>query len=190
MNRTKVICLGSLLLGYYTISSFFPFETPIFTKGSLILGLIYPFIDKKLRVTITMIYQAKIWYTILNILTVASPTITSAFNYAMSSLIEPQTGLITYNIPSEPLHNIYLFLMVNPQILTALKTLDIMLSTILVNLAVLCVLLEILYFLMFFTQPYSTYMIYDKLGLFKLIERHTGSRITISSITSRTEALK
>lgn len=169
LSKTKNICVISLLITYYMMASFLPLDIPFFSTKALILGLMYPFLKKSQRIIVTIIYQT---YFMFNVGTILQPIAPSMYNILVYNP-EPQASQIIKSIPPETINYITLFFTVNPVLVKVL----VVINSVLVAVVAGIILSDIIVLIVMFTQPHSVYWVYQKIGLYKMIEKRTGGRI-------------
>ena len=153
MNKTRVAALFSTLIGFFLITKIFvPIKLPLFFVDAYILALFFPFIKKSHQIAITLLYQSRLISIFLILIEQVQPTITSMINYRELTIISASNTV-----------NIYSFL-INYNFAYFLGYTVFSLSLIIFS-----VLLEIIYFICLFLQPYSVYYIYKKIGLVERI---------------------
>lgn len=175
MNRLQKLCLATLFFSYYLISKVFPFNIGTFTKGGLVLGIMFPFIEKRLRVLITTVYQGFGFYNLFNVYKTARPAINPLIIKMFETPAPITTQFVSDGIISNTETVLIILYALYPQILGIMK----IFTGMMVMASLLGVVMSGLNLMLSFTEPYSCYWLYKKLGLFKLIETHTGGRITI-----------
>lgn len=155
MNRTRLAAILSLFFCLYMIVRFVPLKVPLFMKDAYIIALFYPFIRKRHRVMFTFLYQLNLFYGLYLLLEQSRPTLSFTLTRALEAAItvepEPTISWLTILINY---HYAYYVAIQGVNIL--------IISTLII--------FEFGYITAFFTQPYSLYVIYQKLGFIKRIK--------------------
>ena len=144
-----------MVICFYIVSAIIPFDLPIFSFGSYIIALFFPFITRRYRVAITGVYQlvnlSAMWVWVDQ----ARPFLENMV-YKPVQTVEVSTGVsgeaVNYVFQGVAAYNwMYLAALAGGMIL-------------------FLVTLYALWFLAFFaifTQPYSVYFLYERLGLIR-----------------------
>ena len=187
--KSKLLCLGSLLLGFYLVSNVLPF--PSFIDEVFITALAFPFFSRKFRIRITLAVQGMFfvgwvyrtvmmymkygdmaWSMVKNKLEFGSYLGGSEVSLIPESISNVGSNLVQsfgFIDQSE-----ILFKILYP---TQYFIYQYLLSGILVTGLIIFFVLVISLIIIGFTSPYSIYLIIDKLGFYRLVERNTKGTI-------------
>jgi len=181
-NKNKVLCLGSLLLGFYLISNILPF--PGFIDEVFIIALAFPFFNRKLRIRITTAVQgigfvSFVYRQIMTYMKYGDIAWAMIKNKLESGVYFPssEVSLIPESVSNFGVQSVGFF----DQIFFFFKALYpvetfiyeyftngiIITATLLIYLAIGTI------SIIGWTAPYSIYLIIEKLGFYSLVERNT-----------------
>jgi len=164
----------SLFLALFMISKSIPIEIGPMVPSALVLGLMFPFVDKKIRIAITTAYQGNLIYGVYQILESGLPSLEALMDYSIESLPDASTFSLSYSQSTE-ISITYLMSIMSPQYALMMNGIIIMAAF----LSSAIVFYGVFSFVAIYTQPYSCYYFYKSIGLFNLIEKNTGGRIKI-----------
>ena len=186
VRKTKLLCLGSLLLGFYFISNLLPF--PGFIDEVFITALAFPFFSKKLKIRITLAVQGfwlLIWFKGIfvtfmkyaDLIWLLASNFFEFGSFSGNSTISLLPDSVV-NVSSEMVHGIGVLGQV-VVVLQSLFPVEAFLVGLTYNVSMILIIVMVLsLWVIQLTVPYSIYIIMDKLGFYRLVERNTGGTIT------------
>lgn len=195
--NNKLLCLSSLLLGFYLMSNVLPF--PGFIDEVFITALAFPFFSKRLRVRITlavqgiglMIYFQRVAMVFMKYGDMVTQMVSNRLEFG-SILGGSEVSLLpdsVVNIGSQVVDGLGVFGQV-PVILQALFPVEAFVveflyhgvqGLVVIAFVVLYLIIGPGLIIIGWTAPYSIYLIIDKLGFYRLVERNTSGVINFKT---------
>jgi len=195
-SKNKLLCLGSVLLGFYLISNLLPF--PGFIDEVFIIALAFPFFNRKLRIRITTAVQVVGFFSFVQHYIMAYMKYGNILAIGLKNLFE--TGSVSSSnvnlIPesiSQTGSKIVESMWVFDQFELVFRTLypvssfvaEILFHGIIITGFLLYGAALTSVFLIGLTAPYSIYLIIEKLGFYRLVERNTKGLINFKEWTQQ-----
>ena len=171
MNKSKKLAFLSLLICFYFISYLIPIGSYLAApKAAFILGIGFIFIEKRIRILITIIYQGYFFATLSSLVFSMQDAIIEIVKWSISDISSSPTSVITTSQISYG--KLFFIYMIEFQPAFIFGTMILVLLF-----ALFMFFVELGLCLYMFTQPYSIYLIAEKLGLYKLVSHRIGDNI-------------
>ena len=195
-NKNKLLCLGSLLLGFYLISNILPF--PGYIDEVFITALAFPFFNRKLRVRITTAVQGVAFLSFVYRTVMMYMKYGGLLTTAIKNKLElgtyfsgPEVSLIPESV-SKVGSNLVQSMGIFDQFFLFFKAFypvesfiyEYLTHGVAVTIVILYPIIALSLFLIGITAPYSIYLIIEKLGFYRLVERNTKGLIDFKEWTT------
>ena len=195
-NKNKLLCLGSLLLGFYLIANVLPF--PGFIDEVFITALAFPFFNRKLRVRVTTAVQGVGFLSFVRQYFMTYMQYGDLVIMAVKNKLElgtiyagPEVSLLPESVSkvgSSLIQNMGIF----DQFSLFFKAFypaetfiyEYLTHGVAVTIVILYPIIALSLFIIGITAPYSIYLIIEKLGFYRLVERNTKGLIDFKEWTT------